>query len=199
MEQNEATIPQDALTAAIAVRLGARHDKLAAMQQWEKAAQTKHRPRISPLIVAVAVAACLAAVVWVAPWSNDANVLDSLGINAPQLTEYRSAGTDAATINTLISEEKYQEALDIVTAELSRLDDEASLAEEFAEAIGDEEAVYDAVLARDQCAEMRWTRIFLLVSLGQNKEARRELKTYLRYPEGRPHIEDARALQKALR
>ena len=103
MEQNETTmVPQDELTDRIASRLGARQQKLEQMEQWDKAPAKRTITRLRPLFVCLAVAACLAAVVWVAPWQSSTNPLDELGIGTPEITVYRSASSDANAINALI-------------------------------------------------------------------------------------------------
>lgn len=200
MEQNETTVvPQDELTDRIANRLGARQQKLEQMEQWDKTPAKKSTTRLRPLFIGLAVAACLAAVVWVAPWQSSTNPLDELGIGTPEITVYRSASSDAAAINALINDEKYEEALDMVTAALSHSDDEVELAEEYAEAFGDDEAIYDTMLAYQENAQLRWMRIYLLMKLEQKKDAKRELKTYLRYREFAEHVEEAEELRKALK
>ena len=200
MEQNETTmVPQDELTDRIASRLGARQQKLEQMEQWDKAPAKRTITRLRPLFVCLAVAACLAAVVWVAPWQSSTNPLDELGIGTPEITVYRSASSDANAINALIDQGKYEEALNKVEAALAHSDDEVSLAEEFADAVGDDEAIYDTMLAYQENAQLRWMKIYLLVKLELNKDAKRELKTYLRYREFAEHVDEAEELRKALK
>ena len=82
---------------------------------------------------------------------------------------------------------------------MAHSDDEVSLAEEFADAVGDDEAIYDTMLAYQENAQLRWMKIYLLVKLELNKDAKRELKTYLRYREFAEHVDEAEELRKALK
>lgn len=199
MEENM-NIPQDQLTQRIVSRLGERQQKLEQMAKWEKAQD--HKPikaRVRPLYYFTAIAACIAILLIVAPWSSSQDIISELGIGTPELTTYRAANEEAERITTLISEEKYEEALSIVSTVLKKSEDELSMMFDFADALGDDESLYELQAEIQQNNELRWTRIYLLLKLDKKKEARKELKEYLRYPDYCQHLDEAKALKEKLR
>lgn len=199
MEENM-NIPQDQLTQRIVSRLGERQQKLEQMAKWEKARD--HKPikaRVRPLYYFTAIAACIAILLIVAPWSSSQDIISEMGIETPELTTYRAANAEANKISSLIKDEKYEDALTLVSAALKKSEDELKLFQDFFESMGSEEDIYELQAEIQQNNELRWTRIYLLLKLDMKKEARKELKEYLRYPDYCQHLDEAKALKEKLR
>lgn len=189
----------DALTQRIADRLGARQQKLDLMEQWQRS--SKGTPRLRRLYIGAAVAAGLAALTIVVPiWRQNAtSPLDELGIERPQLTEYRSAESVAAEIDRLIDEENYELALRKTQKALKGSDltlDELTYVPELWD--DQEEAQYEEAAERAHNSDLRWTYIYLLLKTGDEKTAKKELKKYLKHPEYCEHEQEARELLKKL-
>lgn len=189
----------DALTQRIADRLGARQQKLDLMEQWQR--QEGHTARMRRIYIATAVAASLAALMIVVPiWRQNAtSPLDELGIERPQLTEYRSAESVAAEIDRLIDEENYELALRKTQKALKGSDltlDELTYVPELWDDL--EEAQYEEAAERAHNSDLRWTYIYLLLKTGDEKTAKKELKKYLKRPEYCEHEQEARELLKRL-
>ncbi len=206
MEENM-NIPQDELTQRIVSRLGERQQKLELMAQWEKSgsvdvtpasAQEKHKARIRSLYYITVVAACIAIVLWMVPWGGRQDLISELGIGTPELTAYRAANAETEQIDTLIKDEKYQDALNIVTTALKKSEAELEVLEDFVETQADDESLYELDAEMQLNSELRWTRIYLLLKLDMKKEARKEVKDYLRYPDYCQHLDEAKALKKTL-
>ena len=198
MEQEKETIiPNDELTALITRRLGERWQKLEQMKQWEQAGSRKAHLR--PLYYVTAVAACLALVVWLKPWASSSDYLEELGIGAPTMTVYRGSTAEMKEVESLIGQEKYEEALEKVTKTLKESDWYLKTLYDMCEAMGNDEDVYEYEAEMQENSELRWARIYLLLKTGQEKEARKELKTYLRSPDYCQHLEEAKALKKKMK
>lgn len=198
MEQEKETIiPNDELTALITRRLGERQQKLQLMEQWER--PTSQKARLRPLYWVTAVAACLALVVWLKPWASSSDYLEELGIGAPTMTVYRGSTAEMKEIETLISKEQYGAALEKVTKTLRESDWYLETLYDMCEAMGNDEDVYEYKAEMLENSELRWTRIFLLLKTGQEKEASKEVKRYLRNPDYCQHLDEAKALKKKLK
>lgn len=195
----EKFVKQDAdeLTSRIADRLGQRQQKLEQMAEWERQARPA---RLKSLYLTVAIAACIAVVFVFSPFKSDVSPLDELGIESPTLTGYRAATPELAMIEQMISENRFEEALQ----ETERLLKNSDMAvEEFGQTPeiwgDDEEATYEMELLFVQNQELRWAHVYLLIRLNQNKKARKELKRYLDYPDFCEHETEARLLLKKLK
>lgn len=177
----------------IVSRLGARNEKMERMEAWDRAA--RRRSRLAYLTVA-AVAACLALIVVVNPFSSG-NVMDELGIQRPSTLEFRAAVPELDEVDRLIDNGKYYEALDIAEAELKgsdmRLKELARLDIE-----NDEELQYEYRCEKLLNSELRWAYIYLLVMAECDRTAVKELKRYLRDDEFCTHRKDAENLLRAL-
>lgn len=185
----------DTLTQQIAGRLALRQQKLDLMEQWQQ--QGKHTTRMRRIYIATAVAASLAALTIVVPmwWQSTASPLDELGIERPQLTEYRSAESMAAEIDRLIAEENYEQALSKTLKALKQSDltlSELTYAPELWD--DEEEAKYEEAAEKAHNSDLRWTYIYLLVQTGDHKTAKKQLKKYLKDSEHCQHAQEARKL-----
>jgi hypothetical protein len=190
-EERFARETADDLTGRIADRLGERQKKLEQMAAWEQAAR---KPKVRPLYYLTAIAACVVAAVLLWP-TNELSPMEELGIEAPTMTEYRAASAEIARIEELISEKNYEEAIRRTEKALKNSDLAIYELENVPEIWeSDEEMAYEDERERVKNCELRWTYIYLLVQLERNKEARKELKVYLKYPQYCEHEEEARQL-----
>lgn len=187
----------DGLTARIAYRLGERQQKLERMAAWERHTASG---KMRPLFLTVAIAACVAALLLFSPfWRSGTSPIDELGIAAPTLTEYRAASPEMTEIAQLLEKENFDEALQKSEKALRKSDDMIKELYAVAEMWGDDEAVlYDLNLEQTANSELRWTYIYLLVKQGRNRDAKKELKRYLKTPEYCEHEADAKALLEKL-
>lgn len=186
----------DALTGRIVDRLGERQEKLEQMAAWEQASK---KPKVRPLYYLTAIAACVAAVVLLWP-TSEVSPIEELGIEAPTMTEYRAASAEIARIEKLIGEKNYEEALRRTVKALKGSDAAIYEFENVPEVWdSDEEYAYEFEAELQKNSELRWTYIYLLVQLGKNKEARKELKAYLKLSQYAEHQEEARQLLKRLK
>ena len=189
----------DALTQQIAGRLALRQQKLDLMEQWQQG--SRHTARMRRIYIATAVAASIAALTIVVPmWrQSTASPLDELGIERPQLTEYRSAERVTAEIDRLIVAEDYEQALRKTLKALQQSDvaiSELIYAPELWD--DEEEAKYEEAAEWTHNSDLRWTYIYLLVKTGDNKTAKKQLKKYLKHPEYCQHEQEAKELLKRL-
>lgn len=189
----------DELTNRIANRLGERQKKLEQMEKWER--QEKKPVRLRPIFVTVAVAACIAALFFFSPFGgHEQSLVDELGIATPNMTEFRAANKDMTEIANLMENEDYEKALEKTEKALNRSDKSLKMLAEVAAEWDDDEAVrYDQELEWAVNSELRWTYIYLLVKQGHKREARKELKRYLQYPEYCEHEAEAKALLNKLK
>ncbi len=186
----------DQLTNRIADRLGERQQKLEQMAEWER---TSSKPKVKPLYYFSAIAACVVVVVLLWP-ASELSPIEELGIDVPTMTEYRAASPDVTRIGELIEKEKYAEALVLTEKVLINSDkviEELGSIPEMWD--NEEEMLYEDELERVKNSELRWTYIYLLVQLGRNKEACKELKTYLKEPQYCEHEEEAKRLLEKLK
>ena len=189
----------DQLTSRIADRLGEREAKLKKMAEWERTKQKSEKRNARPLYYLAAIAACIVAAVLLWPTANVSPV-DELDIDTPTMTAYRAASPEIARIEKLMSEENYAEALKRTEKALRNSDLAIYELENVPEIWGsDEEMAYEDEAERMKNSELRWTYIFLLIKNGQEKQARKELKKYLKFPEYCEHEEEARLLLKKLK
>ena len=189
----------DELTNRIANRLGERQKKLEQMEKWER--QEKKPVRLRPIFVTMVVAACIAALFFFSPFGGpDQSLVDELGIATPNMTEFRAANKDMTEIANLMENEDYEKALEKTEKALNRSDKSLKMLAEVAAEWDDDEAVrYDQELEWAVNSELRWTYIYLLVKQGHKKEARKELKHYLQYPEYCEHEAEAKDLLEKLK
>lgn len=187
----------DELDKRIIERLGQRQTKLERMAEMEREAT---RTNLRPLLVALGVAACLAVAFLISPlWQSSLSPLDELGIAAPSAENYRAAQPELTEIAQLIEAQRYDEALTKAEKALCRSDVKLEELEE-ASAICDDEALdYEAEEERVYNGELRWTYIYLLVRADKNKEARHQLKLYLKDAKDVAHRDEAKALLEKIK
>ena len=184
----------DELTKRIVDRLGERQQKLEPMAAWER--KGRRPARLHPLFATIAVAACIGlAVVFLPMLSTEQSLLDELDIPTPGLTEYRAATPELNEIAGLMEKEDFETALKRTETALHRSDASIKMLEEVAEDWGDDDAVrYDQDMERAVNSELRWTYIYLLIKQDRKKDAKKQLKVYLKYPEFCEHQAEAKAL-----
>ena len=177
----------DELEQRIADRLGKRQEKLEQMESWEKA-------KIRPLYMVLAAAACIVAVVLMRPlWTTAPSPLDELGIEAPQFSDFRAASPEVKKIEQMMEEGKYEEALVRIRKSLELSD------WTLAELAGVADAWDSEEMDRLENSELRWTYIYLLIKTGDTKEARKQLKIYLKDRTHCEHREEAKELLEKLK
>lgn len=186
----------DELTVRIADRLGERQQKLERMVEWERKATATN---VRPMYWVGAVAACVAVVVMMMPfWGTDSSPLDELGIGAPTMTEFRAATPEASEIMRLIEQNDFEAAIAKTEAALDKSEKELKELERLTVGWDDEEMNYQLEQETVVNGELRWTYIYLLVKTDRKKEAKKQLKYYIRHHSKSENIEEARALLKAL-
>lgn len=193
----------DELTLLIADRLGERQKKLDRMAAWEqgleKGRAERRRTWVPVTVSFLAIAACVVvAFVVVRPW--DSNVLDELGIGAPEFEDYRGDMPELPEIQQLISAGKYDEALIRVERALEVSSTEVRDMEWGVAYADDDELQYILDEMTMANGELRWARIYILVRQGDEAGALQELRRYLKMPSRLlRHVDEARALRKALK
>lgn len=189
----------DELTNRIANRLGERQKKLEQMAEWDK--QEKKSVRLRPVFMSLAVAACIAALFFFSPFGgSDQSLVDELGIGTPDMTEYRAANKDITEIANLMEKEDYEKALEKTESALNKSEESLKMLDEVAAEWGDDEGIrYDLDLEMSVNSELRWTYIYLLVKQGYKKEAKKEIKRYLKNKNYCEHEAEAKALLEKLK
>lgn len=189
----------DELTNKIADRLGERQQKLERMAEWER--QNKKPKHLRPIFMTLAIAACIAALFFFSPFGQDGqSCLDDLGIAPPSMTDFRAASPELTEISNLMEKEDYENALEKTEAALARSEESLKMYYETEEIWGDDEAIkYDKELEWEVNSELRWVYIYLLVKQGRNKDAKKEIKRYLKYPDYCEHEAEAKALLEKLK
>ena len=189
----------DELTQRIADRLGERKKKLERMADWET--QEKKGFSFHPILVTMAVAACVGALFFFSPFvGTEQSLVDEMGIESPSLTDYRAATPMMTEIAELMEKEEYEKALEKTEAALNKSDEAIKMLGDAAEAWGDDEAIrYDRELELAVNSELRWTYIYLLVKQGREKDAKKEINNYLKRPEYCEHEAEAKDLLRRLK
>ena len=185
----------DGLTTMIASRLGERQQKLERMESWE---HESGKTRVRPIYIVSAVAACVAVILLMMPFGNSTSPWNDLGLAAPSMTEYRAATPDLSAIMEMIDSKDYASALEKTKEVIEHSDWSVKETEDMIVGWDDEEMLYELEQEMVMNGEIRWTYIYLLVTLDKKREARKELKKYLKYPAYCEHEEDAKALLNAL-
>lgn len=194
---NKENFTGDGLDSRIVERLGERNRKLESIAAWERKS-AKGRYSLYSLYSAVAVAACVALAVMVAPFGNGAgNVIDELGIEQPRFGSLRAASVELAEVERLLDEGLLYEALDMNMALLKESDKEVK-AMENEPLFDDEEWMYEYQALKMYNAELRWNYIYLLVLVDCERDAVKELKKYMRELEYCTHYNDAVRMLRAL-
>lgn len=195
----------DGLTLLIADRLGERQKKLDRMAAWERdleEGRAERRRTWVPVTVSfLAIAACVVvAFVVLRPWDGNVSPLDELGIGAPEFEDYRGDMPELPEIQKLISAGDYDEALIRVERALEVSSTEVRDMEWGVAFADDDEMQYILDEMTMLNGELRWARIYLLVRQGDEEEALKELRCYLKMPSRLlRHTDEARALRKALK
>lgn len=189
----------DDQTRLIVSRLGERQRKWNRMQEMEVRLQKPHtRHRRMFIVSAMAASVILALVVWPL-YQMQRSPLDKLDIGKPTMTEFRAASPELNEISQLMEKEDYQQAM-IKTKEALRKSDR--VISEFGglgSMLDDEELMYEERLDAIANCELRWTYIYILVRMEQYKEAKKQIKRYLKDKDICEHYEEARALLQELK
>ncbi len=186
----------DPTTLLIAERLGERKKKLDRMAEMERSvvgsSGSSNRRR---LFFLSSVAACTLAALLVWPiYRTQMSPLDRLDIATPTLTEYRAANAEIAEISSLVGKKDYELALHKTKVALIKSDTALKELGGVGFDWDDEEMMYEEELEKQTNSELRWTYIYILVRLDQTKEARKQLKIYLKEKQFCDHRAEAISL-----
>lgn len=186
----------DDLDKKIIERLGARQEKLDRMAEME---QTARRAKLRPMAVVMAIAGLVVVAFLLTPlWRTTVSPLEELGIGAPAMENYRAATPEANEIAQLIEAKDYTKALTLAEKALSASDVKLEELDYALAAAEDEAMEYEAEAERAYNSELRWTYIYLLVQTGDRKEAKSQIRKYLKSPFSGEHAQEAEALKKIL-
>lgn len=185
----------DELTNRIADRLGERQQKLERMAEWE---HTSHKSKVRPIYWIGAAAACVAVLLLMMPFWKTTNAWDDLGLDVPSMTEYRAAIPEISSIMQMIDDKDYSSALEKTRQALERSDWMVEATEELVAGWDDEEMIYELEQEVVKNSEIRWTYIYLLVKTGKKREAKKQLKRYIKSDPYCEHLEEAQTLLNAL-
>lgn len=182
----------------IAGRLGERQRKLDRIDEWEKASSRGGKRKLYMLYTAISIAACIALVAIVNPFSDSGAQRSTLVMERPSFSSFRAALPELVQAEELIDAGEYYKALDIVEEKLKDSDRDIKCAEK-TPCYDDEEWVYEYKAEKMLNAELRWTYIYLLVMVDCDRNAVKELKKYLNDDEFCIHREEAESMLDALR
>ncbi len=189
----------DARTRLIVSRLGERQRKWNRMQEMETRLQKTHaRQHRMFVISAIAASIILALVVWPL-YQMQRSPLDKLDIGKPMMTEFRAANPELNEISQLMEKEDYELAMAKTKEALGKSDRTISELGGLGAMLGDEELMYEERLDAIANCELRWTYIYILVRMEQYKEAKKQLRRYLKDKDICEHYEEAKALLNELK
>lgn len=185
---------------SIAKHLGRQNEMRKQMDEMEKQiishSQASAYRRVLPIVISCGIAACLAFVLFVQPWGiHSLSPLDELKIEAPILSEYRSASPASTAIDAAIEHKDFTLALEKIDIALKSSVEELSEFEDMG-AVEDEVILYEKELAESHYYQLQWLHIFTLVRLSRNTEALQELNHFITL-DGE-HQQEAKELNKRL-
>lgn len=132
--------------------------------------------------ITLSLAACLAIVIYVAPWATtsvEQPPLDALDIALPTLSEYRAGSTISAEIDSLMASQQYESSLALIEQALELSDKELAMLKESSSDGTDETLLYEEELIEANHYQLQWMRIYALVQLKRNKDAISALTQYV--------------------
>lgn len=189
----------DPTTMLIAERLGERKRKLQRMAEMEKCSTVEKRPPLRRTIFLSAAAVLLAAMIAYPVYRAQMSPLDRLDIAEPQLTEFRAANADLSELAALVDSKDYRAAADRAKKAMERSDLSVKELDGLGIESGDDEMMYEEELEKTANSELRWTYIYILLRLNNEKEARRQLKIYLKDKRYATHRKEATALLEEIK
>lgn len=186
----------DEITQRIADRLGERQRKMKRMNEM----QSKPRRVALRGTAVMAIAASVVAAFLLFPQNNTAvSPLDELNIQPGFSEMYRAASPEVAEIEALISDGKFDVALNRVERALHNSDLVLKECGLLGEAVDDDELIYAYELEHVCNSELRWTYIFLLVRAQRTEDAIKQVRLYLKSKDYCEHESQARELLKILK
>lgn len=179
----------------ITKQLGRRKEMQDRINQWEKPAAPVVSMKRS--LIAFAIAACIAIVFILRPFSKSADIspLDQLGIEQPLLSDFRAANPTCADIDLSLEQKDYDKAIVLINESLKSSSEDLKQLEEM-NTLPDETILYEKEIAIAHNYQLRWARIYTLVRLGRCEEAIEDLKFFVTLKG--EHSKDAKALLKLL-
>lgn len=189
----------DPMTLLITERLAERKRKLNRMAEMERKIEKSLKAmRLNIYIISSAAAIALAAIIVWPIYRSQMSPLDRLDIAAPTMTEYRAAKAEMTEIALLVKEEDYEKAMLKTHNALVKSDYALKEIAGTGFECNDEEILYEEELEKSENSELRWTYIYILVRLDKDKEARKQLKIYLKDKKYSEHRNEALALLKEI-
>lgn len=147
------------------------------IEQEEKQRHTNCIQRYA--LVGFSLAACLALAFFVPQWFHMADSpLKELGLSQPVFSEYRSASTSAKVIKEAMDNKDYNTAIACIDEALA-VSREIIEHQEKSVSMEDEASLYEKELEEAYIYQLRWMRIYALVSLARNDEAISELESFV--------------------
>lgn len=179
----------------ITKQLGRRKEMQDRINQWEKPAAPVVSMKRS--LIALAIAACIAIVFILRPFSKSAEIspLDQLGIEQPLLSDFRAANPTSADIDLSLEQKDYDKAIVLINESLKSSSEDLKQLQEM-NTLPDETILYEKEIAIAHNYQLRWARIYTLVRLGRCEEAIEDLKFFVTLKG--EHSKDAKALLKLL-
>ncbi len=176
-------------------QLGRRKEMQDRINDWESPVTST--VKLKRALIALGVAACVAIIIILLPFSNSDKVspLDKLGIDQPVLSDFRAASPTCADIDMSLELKDYDKAILQIDEVLKSSNEELKQLQE-TDTTPDEELLYEIEVANANNYQLRWTRIYTLVRLGRYDEAIGDLKHFVTL-EGE-HSNDAKALLELL-
>jgi len=176
-------------------QLGRRKEMQDRIHNWE--CPVSSIVRLKWALIVPAVAACVAIVLIMKPFSNseDRSPLDQLGIEQPILSDFRAANPICRDIDLSLELKDYKKAILQIDEALKSSNEELKKFQEI-NTSSDETLLYEIELANAHNYQLRWTRIYTLVRLGQYDEAIEDLRLFVTL-EGE-HSNDAKTLLELL-
>lgn len=173
-------IIEERINSQITRQIEIRHRTEAMRQKAERQENpNSHIPIRKSVFLGVSLAACLLLALFVPQWFHvEDSPLNELGISQPAFSEYRSASTSDKAIEVAMECKDYNAAIACIDEALA-VSLKTIEQQETTDKIEDEASLYEKELEEAHVYQLRWMRIYALVSLSRNEEAIRELESFV--------------------
>lgn len=193
--ENTIQINENKTMQLITERLGERNRKVELINFFEHRRQKRVALYGGLSLMA---AACVAILIVFVPFGMSGDkMLNELGI-VPSVSTFRSASPSMGDIDRLIDKGLYDEAIIMIKDEIAYSETEIEDLHYQSTVHGSVDAEYEEEAERVYNSELRWTYICLLVKVDDFKQARKELKRYLKNKVYCEHETEAKALLEKL-
>lgn len=194
--ENTIQINENETMLLITERLGERNRKVELIDFFERCRRQKRVALCGGL--SLLAAACVAILIVFVPFGMSGDkMLNELGI-VPSMSMFRGASPSVGDIDLLIDKGRYDEAIVMIKDEIKYSEAEIEDLHYQSTIYGSVDAEYEEEAERVYNSELRWTYICLLVKVDNFKQARKELKRYLKNMAYCEHETEAKALLEKL-